>query len=467
MRFPDTFRRRAWRPIDIRRVAQPFQDFAARGVLGGFLLVTCGAVALVWANLPGGESYFRVWETPLAVRIGPWTFAGNLHLLINDGLMAVFFLLVGLEIKRELLVGELSSRQQALLPIVAAAGGMIVPALIYVTLNIGGPGIAGWGIPIATDIAFALGALTLLGPRVPVGLKVFLTALAIADDIGAVLVIALFYAGPINLTAIGLASVAVLGLVLLSRARVTWLTPYVVLGLILWAAMLTSGVHATLAGVILAFAIPARTRVNAAHFSEKARGLLDDFDRSEGSFLLVLTNRGQQEAIHALELASTEVQAPLLRLEHRLHGAITFGILPLFALANAGVHFSTSGAGGTSTITSGVAFGLLVGKPAGILIASWLAVRLAWARLPAGASWPMLHGVAWLGGIGFTMSLFVAGLAFPDPARLDAAKIGILVGSAVAATVGCSVVVRESNRVARSAVPEELPPPGEAADPPA
>jgi NhaA family Na+:H+ antiporter len=360
----------------------------------------------------------------------------TLHDWINDGLMAVFFLLVGLEIKRELLIGELSSPRQAALPLAAAVGGMLLPAALYAVMNLGGAGARGWGIPMATDIAFALGVLTLLGPRVPTGLKVFLTALAIVDDMGAVVVIALFYTSTIAWGAILMAALAMMSLLALNRLGVRHLVPYLVAGLALWGALLSSGIHATIAGVLLALAIPSRTRINALEFSTQARMLLDEFDRSETGDLLVLTSKGQQEALYGLDVASSRVQAPLLRLEQVLHGPVSLFIMPLFALANAGVAFEGLGGVVTDRVTLGVVLGLLVGKPAGVMLFSWLVVRLRVAQLPAGVSWRSLHGSAWLAGIGFTMSLFVGGLAFGEGPLLNAAKVGILAGSVIAGSIG-------------------------------
>lgn len=433
-------RRRAY------RVLRPFQEFARRGVLGGVLLLACTAIAMVWANSPLWESYHRLWETSITVGAtgGPLTL--SLHQWINDGLMAVFFLLVGLEIKRELLVGELASPRQAALPIAAAVGGMVLPALLYTAVNFGTPAVRGWGIPMATDIAFALGVLTLMGPRVPTGLKIFLTALAIVDDMGAVLVIALFYTSSLHTAALTLAAAIFVGLLLLGRLGVRSLTPYVAGGVLLWLAVLASGVHATVAGVLLALTIPSRTKIDAKQFSELARRVLDDFDRSETGDRLVITSRGQQEAVHALELASEAVQAPLLRLEHSLHAAVSYLIMPLFALSNAGVHLGSPAAYVTDPVTLGVVLGLILGKPLGIFGFSWLAVRLGLARLPAGVSWDALHGVSWLGGIGFTMSLFVAGLAFGSGASLDAAKVGVLSASLVAGSIGWLLISRQVAR---------------------
>ena len=420
-----------------KRPTASFADFAERGVLSGVLLIAVTALALVWANSPWSETYFHLWETEVSLGLAARPVTASLHDWINDGLMAVFFLLVGLEIKRELLVGELSSIRQATLPLAAAVGGMLVPAVLYWMLNMGGEGARGWGIPMATDIAFALGVLTLLGPRVPVGLKVFLTALAIVDDMGAVLVIALFYTSTISWGAIGLAAVAMVILLTMNRLGVRQILPYLLAGIALWAALLTSGVHATIAGVLLAVTIPSRTRINAEEFLREGRSLLDDFESSETGDLLVLTSKGQQEALYELDRNASAVQAPLLKLEHVLHGPVSFLIMPLFALANAGVSLAGVGGALIDRVTIGVIVGLLVGKPVGVMLFSWLAVRLRFADVPANVSWRDLHGAAWLAGIGFTMSLFVGSLAFGEgSAQLTAAKVGILIGSLVAGTVG-------------------------------
>ena len=424
------------------------------GSLSGVVLLICTAIALAWANSPWGESYFHLWEMRISLGPAADPLTLSLHHWINDGLMVVFFLLVGLEIKRELLVGELASIRQAALPIMAALGGMIVPALIYTAFNVGTEAIRGWGIPMATDIAFALGILALLGPRVPIGLKVFLAALAIVDDLGAVLVIALFYTASIDAAALLGAVVCLAILVGLNRARVTSLTPYVLIGFILWLFFLRSGIHSTIAGVLLAMCIPSNTRINAMQFSERARSLIDEFDRSETGDLLVITSPGQQEALHALDVATDEVSSPLLRLEHRLHRTVAFVIMPLFALANAGVSLTGAGAVLGSPVAQGVGAGLVFGKTIGIALFAWLAVRMGIAALPAGVDWRDVFGVAWLGGIGFTMSLFIAGLAFESP-LLDAAKLAILAASAVAGVVGY-LLLRTSLPIAGSTTDEPV-----------
>ena len=432
------------------RPLRPFQAFAHAGSLSGILLLASAIVALVWANSPWHESYFALLEQRFAV--GPVEHQLEMTVLgwCNDALMALFFLLVGLEIKREFLVGELASPRRAALPIAAAIGGMVVPATVYWAINPSGDASAGWGIPMATDIAFALGILALLGPRVPLGLKIFLTALAIVDDMGAVVVIALFYTGSVQAGALLLAGATLAALGLLNRAGVRRLAPYLVLGLVLWLTVHEAGIHSTIAGVLLALTIPSHTRINAVEFSARARQLITEFDEAETGDLLVITSKGQQEAIHALEVTSEGVQAPLLRLEHALPGLVQYGIMPFFAFANAGVRLGGGESALVPAVTLGVAAGLVAGKPLGILLFSWLAVRLGVASLPAGSTWRMVVGAACLGGIGFTMSLFIAALAFDGPGLLASAKIGIIAASTVAGVVGALLLRRSLSIEARA-----------------
>jgi NhaA family Na+:H+ antiporter len=425
----------------------PFQEFFRTEAGTGALLVVCTCVALGAANSPWADLYHRLWAAPIVITAGAHALSLTLHQWINDGLMAVFFLLVGLEIKREVLAGELASPRQAALPIAGALGGMAIPAAVYFLANGGGAEARGWAIPMATDIAFALGTLALVAPHAPSGLKIFLAALAIVDDMGAVLVIALFYTRDIAWGALGMAGIIVVLLIALNLLRVGRLTPYLALGFVLWFLVHASGMHATIAGVLLALAIPTRTRINAIEYSATARRLLDQFDRTETDHPLVLTSKGQQEAIIGLERASEGVTAPLLRLEHALHGFTAFAIMPLFALSNAGVGLSGS-AGGRVTVA--VILGLVVGKPLGITVAALVAVRLRLAALPAGVSWTALHGCAWLGGIGFTMSLFIATLAFEGTQLLESAKVGILGGSILAGIAGTIVLRRGTRRQERA-----------------
>ena len=426
--------------------APPFLQFFRTEAAGGVVLLVAALAALVVANSPWAAAYHAFWEARLV--LGPESHPLTLtaRMWVNDALMALFFLLVGLEIKREILVGELSSLRQAALPFAAALGGIVAPALVFLALAPEGAQ-SGWAIPTATDIAFALGVLALVAPGAPTGLKVFLAALAIVDDMAAVLVIALFYTATVHLGALLTAAAIAIGLVGLNRAGVRHLAPYLAAGLALWSFVHESGIHATIAGVVLAFTIPTHTRINAAEFSRDARAHLEDFDRTETGDYLVITSKGQQEALHALDNASSAVSAPLLRLEHALHGLSAFVVMPIFAFANAGVAL-----GGTSLdlATAGaIGAGLAVGKPAGITLAAWLACRAGVAALPAEVSWRMLHGVSWVAGIGFTMSLFIAGLAFGPSPAFDAAQVGIMGGSALAAVVG-ALILRTSLAARRS-----------------
>ena len=429
------------RPIE--KFVRPFQTFAARESSGGILLLLATLVALLWANSPWAHSYFALWHTTVTLGFGAHAIAHDLHFWVNDALMALFFFVVGLEIKREFLVGELASPRQAALPIVAALGGILVPAAIYSLLNARGPGARGWGIPMATDIAFVIGVMALLGSRVPASLKVFLTALAIVDDIAAVLVIALFYTGQIFVGALGIAALCLIALAAANRLGVRHPMPYALLGLLLWISVLQSGVHATIAGVLLALTIPSRTELNPDEFLHHGRTVLDYFERTAQREKTVMNDEEQQAAIEALESSCEQVQPPLHRLEHALHPPVTFFVMPVFALANAGLVFDERTLLSVAQpIPLGVVLGLLLGKPVGITLASWLAVRLRLGVLPEGSKWLQVHGAGWLGGIGFTMSIFVAGLAFKEEALLNMAKLGIFTASLLAGIVGSVLLLR-------------------------
>lgn len=424
----------------VERVTAPLHRFMSSAPAAGIVLLVCAAIAMAWANSPWAHAYHALWDTPLTIAAGVRGAQLTLHQVINDGLMAVFFFLVGLEIKREVLVGELASLRQAALPVSAALGGMIVPALLFTAVNAGGPGRAGWGVPMATDIAFALGVLALLGDRVPSSLRVFLSALAIADDMGAVLVIALFYSGGVAWGAL-LAAAALLALSAAANAagvRAPW--AYALIGVALWVAVLMSGVHATVAGVLLALTIPSRTRIDESAFLRGARQTLEDFHDARDPERTVLSSRAHQEALHRLEELTEQAQPPLARLEHGLHGVVNFGIMPLFALANAGVPLHGANSLIGSPVAIGVLLGLVLGKPVGITLAAWLAVKVGVAARPE-AGWRLVHGVAWLGGIGFTMSLFIAGLAFGESASLlTAAKLGTFLASVIAGVIGWALL---------------------------
>ena len=425
-------------PID--RILAPFREFSRSTVAGGILLIAAAIVALVWANSPWRESYAALWETPVIVGFGAFALEKPLILWVNDALMAIFFLVVGVEIKRELLVGELRDRRRAALPIAAAIGGAVLPAAIFLAVAGGGEAGRGWGIPMATDIAFALGVLALLGSRVPLGLRIFLTALAIVDDLIAVVVIAIFYSGKLDVTMLAGAAGIVILLLVLNRAGARHPVVYAALGVVLWVFVLKSGVHATIAGVLLALTIPATTRIDAPGFAASAREALDRFTHAgDGSGGHAVEER--HGALWDLETAAERAQSPMLRLEHTLHPWVAFLIVPLFALANAGVTIRPElVALPPAPVILGIVLGLVVGKQLGITVAAWLVVRAGIATLPDGVTWARLYGVAWLGGIGFTMSLFVAELGLPAGTVLDQAKVGILVASVIAGGVGYAIL---------------------------
>src|SRR3972149_322489 len=385
----------------IERMLKPINEFLHQEASGGILLIIFTIAAMVWANSSWSDSYHHLWHTYLTINLGDYSLNYSLHHWINDGFMAIFFFTVGLEIKRELLVGELSSMQKASLPIAAAMGGMIVPAAFYTIFNSGGEGAGGWGIPMATDIAFVVGIMALLGPRVPLPLKVFVLALAIADDIGAVLVIAFFYTSQISVTALIVAAVVIVFLTMLNKLGTKRLIPYTILGIILWIAFLKSGVHATIAGILLAFTIPASSRYNTKRFSEKTKELIQNFDSIGEHGENVLLNEDRQTSVMAIEESCEKILTPLQRFEHGLHPWVSFFIIPLFALANAGVTLAGLDIveAITSPISIGIIVGLFIGKQLGIFAFSWAAVKLKIASLPEGVSWKKLYGAGILAGI--------------------------------------------------------------------
>lgn len=432
-----------------------------------FLLVSAGAAlyaansTLVVGGRPIQDWYTDLWHLNVGLYLHGEPIAKSLHYLINDGLMAIFFFLVGLEIKRELLVGELASLRKAMLPILAAIGGMICPALIFAAFNITGDGLPGWGIPMATDIAFAAGVLGLLSRRVPQGLAVFLIALAIVDDLGSVTVIALFYTEKIATTPLMIGFAVILTSLLLSQMGIRNAVVFVLLAGVIWVAFFLSGVHATIAGVLFAFTIPADARYETRLFSNRLSELLSRFEAAEDPTNPLLVNARQQRVVRAIEAECIHVEAPLKRIEHKLHPFTAFVIMPIFAFSNSGVQldFSRIGELYIQPVTLGVMFGLLVGKQVGILGACWLAVKSGLAELPHGVRWLQLWGVTWLAGIGFTMSLFIAGLAFPighDAGHgateaeahiadmLAGAKLGILTASVLAGIIGTLLLIRVS-----------------------
>ncbi len=422
----------------IQPMVEPFQKFIHAQSTGGVLLLGATVVALSWANSPWAESYTTFWNMPVSLVVGSQALTETLLEWINDGLMAMFFFVVGLEIKREILVGELASLREAALPLVCAMGGIIVPASLYWAVNGSGPGAAGWGIPMATDIAFALGILALLGSRVPLALKVFLTALAIGDDLMAVLAIALFYTSTISWVSLGIGGLFLLLLIAANLAGVRHPLVYSILGIGgLWLAFLLSGVHATIAGVLAAMTIPARTELTGHEFLFKGKALLKRFEETMVPGKPPLANKERHAVGQHLKTAVENVETPLQRLEYALHPWVMIVVMPIFALANAGVALDADVALTlTSPVAMGVILGLFVGKPVGIVLSAWLAIRTGIASLPEGVSWRHLLGAGWLAGIGFTMSLFIAGLAFGPTLLLAQAKVGILCASVLAGLTG-------------------------------
>ncbi|HEU4480785.1 MAG TPA: Na+/H+ antiporter NhaA [Actinomycetota bacterium] len=427
-----------------RLIARPIRSFLDTEASGGIVLLIATAVALVWVNSPFSETYDSLWSTEMGFRIGSFSVFEDLQHWVNDGLMTIFFFVVGLEIKRELIAGELNDKRKAALPAIAALGGVVVPAIIYALFNSGGIGSSGWGIPMATDIAFAVGLIALLGRRCPPVLKVFLLSLAIVDDIIAILVIAIFYAGDLQFAWLALALVCFVLIDVMRRGRVRWTPAYVIVGFIAWLATLESGVHATISGVVIGLLTPALAfdPKGATDAIGAAGNLADDPNPSD---------------LRATIVQAQEVVPVAERLEHLLHPWTSFLIIPIFALANAGVVLNGKilVEAMSSPITAGIVFGLVLGKIVGITGASWLAVRMRVAELPDDVSWLHVLGVSAVAGIGFTVSLFITELAFDDPTVIAEAKIGILIASAAAVVVGGGLLALS----ARNAVEETGRPP--------
>jgi len=420
-------------------VLTPLEEFIHRQTTSGILLMLCAVAALVIANSHWHEAYHHLLELPFTIGAEGFALSKSIHHWINDGLMALFFLVVGLELKREILVGELADVKQALLPIIAAIGGMLMPALIYIGMNPEGHTFNGWGIPMATDIAFALGTLALLGSRVPKSLLMFLVALAIVDDLGAVIVIALFYTETLNLTALGLAGFFLLVLVALNLGGVRRLLPYLLVGAVLWIAMLKSGVHATLAGIMLAFTIPMRPKYDPNRFLFQINERIGQIKQAFKSEENIVKNDQLRSRVQALGEGVQLVQAPAQILEHKMHLPSAYIVIPIFALANAGIPIDWSAFGETVThpVSLGIALGLVVGKLLGIAGFTWVAVKLGLSELPKELNFKHIIGVALMGGIGFTMSIFIAELGFAHHAEdLLMAKTGILLASIIAGVSG-------------------------------
>ncbi len=427
-------------------VLQPFQDFLRLEAAGGLVLLAATVVALVWANV-ATTSYTDLWSTELTLRVGDQVITETLQDLVNDGLMAIFFLVVGLEVKRELVVGELASRRAALLPAFAAMGGMVLPALIFLAVMGGSGGSRGWGIPMATDVAFALGALALLSRRVPSALVAFLLGVAVIDDIGAILVVAFYYTDSIALGWLAGAIGGLVAILVLQRLHVRYVAVYIVLGLMVWFATFESGVHATIAGVALGLVTPVRPfQRPAAVSAEAVRIAAATEDHPEDP---------DADAAQWRRLAwlSREAISPLNRVEHGLHEWSSFVVLPIFALANAGIVLDAASidAARETPLAAAVAIGLVVGKTIGLTLGAFIAVSLGLSSLPPSVTWGHILGIGALAGIGFTVSLFITSLAYSDPSVVSAAKIGVLGGSIVAALLGSGLLLLASRRSAARA----------------
>lgn len=429
---------RAERSSIVREVVLPAQSFLHTPKISGMLLLLAGVTAMLWANSPWASSYDHFWETILTIDAGVLSLSADLRHWVNDGLMTIFFFVVGLEVKREVVQGALSGVRRATLPAVAALGGMLVPALCYLALNLGGPGIKGWGVPMATDIAFALGVLALLETRIPSALRLFLLALAIVDDIGAIAVVAVFYTQHLAIEALAVA-LGLLGLIIaMQRVGVLSVNLYILVGALFWAAVWKSGIHATIAGVVLGLVTPLRPYFSNRTFANLADTLLHHFRDA-----LAQEDTARAEAmLGQMEELSQGTESPLERLERRVHPWSSYGIMPLFALANAGLTLSGEVVqqAASSAVTWGIMAGLLVGKLVGVGGFAWLAVHLRLADLPSGVRWPHMAGLGSLAGLGFTMAIFIAGIAFEDPSHTAMAKIGILTASIVAGVGGYTIL---------------------------
>jgi Na+:H+ antiporter, NhaA family len=430
---------------------RPFKSFASLQAAGGILILLVTVIALWWVNSGYADLYERLLDLHLLVGSNGYQFDKPLHFWINEGLMTVFFFVVGLEIKREILVGELDSYRKAALPLIAALGGMIVPAFIFFLFNPSGPAAKGWAIPMATDIAFTLGALTVLGTRIPRSLAVFLAALAIVDDLGAVLVIALFYTAQISTFYLEIALLIIVILVVINILGYRGPLLYIFFGCLVWLAMSMSGVHSTVAGILVAMTIPARSRIDTDKFLGEAKEVLESFACAGNCGPSLYANSQHQAAVRTLGALCNRVEPPLLRIEHALNPWVVFMVVPIFALANAGVSLEWSRLSHTLTspVSLGIILGLVLGKQIGIFTLAWIAVKSRFAGMPAGANFYHLLGGSILCGMGFTMSLFIADLAFGKTEILDTAKVSILAGSLISFIIGMTVLHAISRRTQR------------------
>lgn len=411
--------------------------FLAQESYGGLALFSAAVIAMVWANSPWSDSYFNLWHTSAGFEIGSLAFKMDLGHWVNDVLMALFFFVIGMEIKREIMVGELSTMKQAAFPVIAAVGGMVVPVLIYFSINSQSGGeMRGFGIPMATDIAFALGFLILAGKRAPLSLKIFLVSLAVIDDLGAITVIALFYGDSVQFVFLGYAAIVLAALFLLNRLGIKKLWPYLILGIGLWVFVHQSGIHATIAGILLAMTIPVRSKINSDQFVQICKYEIDLFTKKDKERDGILLNEEQVESLDMLGSSYEAVQNPLARLEKAWHPISSFIVMPVFALANAGIQISGLSSPFLTPVTIGVVLGLMLGKPIGITGATYLAHRLGWAKKPDAISWKHVFGASILGGVGFTMSIFITQLSFTDPATISMTKLFILGSSLIMGVFG-------------------------------
>jgi len=425
-------------PID--QLIEPVSKFIHQEYTSGIVLLMSVLAAIVWVNSPFSESYHHFWNITFSVGIGKAVLDHPLHIWINDGLMAIFFFVIGLELKREFMEGELSTVKKSLLPMMAALGGMLVPALVYFVINKGTEASHGWGIPMATDIAFALALLSIAGKHIPSSVKVFLSALAVADDLGAVLVIAFFYTSGISFLPLMIGLGFLLILIIANVMGVRSGTFYLIIGFGVWVGFLLSGVHATIAGVLVAFTIPARTKINEDEYSRQVKQLIHEFDH-EIPNAGALTTPSQHQTIQEIKKMSLDAETPLQKIENALHPYVAFVIMPLFALANSGIIIGADIFSAiVNPVSIGVAVGLLLGKFIGVLLFTFTMVKTKLAQLPAKATWGHMVGVSILAGIGFTMSLFISALAFSDAQMINQAKYGILVASIIAGTLGLTVL---------------------------
>jgi Na+:H+ antiporter, NhaA family len=415
----------------------PIRKFFQIEASGGIILLIVIVISLIWANSPYSRYYFDLWNTKISLGIDKFILGKSLLVWINEGLMTIFFFLVGLEIKRELIIGELSSFKKAILPFIAALGGMLFPALIFILINKGTDTINGWGIPVATDIAFSLGILSLLQKRIPFSLKVFLTAFAIIDDIGAVLIIAIFYTSKIIYIYLALSLLMFFVLILFNLLHIRKPIVYLIPGVLMWIFLYFSGVHPTISGILLALTIPTVARIDYNNFLSSSKKSLDELEYSRSKNSKDITTDELNTSVFRLENSCEKVLAPAHRIEHKLHPYVAYFIAPLFAFANAGVRIEGSFLDALlRPVTIGIILGLFFGKQIGISLFSWLSFKFKISVLPNGATFKQIYGIGCLGGIGFTMSLFIANLAFANIQILNDAKIGILFGSLISGIAG-------------------------------